>query len=316
MHLEEKHPLMEPAATVNDLKKYYSEIKAVDGVSFAVDRGEVFGLLGPNGAGKTTTVEILEGLRDPDEGSAFVLGLDVRTNKRKIQERIGVQLQTTALYPRLTVREVIDLFRTFFPGETRPTDELIDLVDLDSKENARSKDLSGGQRQRLSVALALVNKPEIVFLDEPTTGLDPQARRNIWDVVGNIQASGATVFLTTHYMEEAQTLCDRVAVMDKGRIIALDSPDDLIAQNFSETAIEFETLAELPDTGTFSQLPGVVRSRRDDNLITLFSNEPTATLGGLTRLAENGRVHFEDLHVRRATLEDVFLKLTGRKIRD
>ncbi len=307
---------MDPAIEVIDLKKHYGETKAVDGVSFSVERSEVFGLLGPNGAGKTTTVEIVEGLRDPDEGSACVLDLDVRANKRKIQERIGVQLQTTALYPRLTVREVIDLFRTFFPGETRSTDALIELVDLGSKERTLSKDLSGGQQQRLSVALALVNEPEIVFLDEPTTGLDPQARRNMWDVIGNIQASGATVFLTTHYMEEAQTLCDRVAVMDMGRIIALDSPDDLIAQNFSETAIEFETLTELPDPGTFNQLPGVARSRRDDNLITLFSKDPTATLGGLTRLAENGDVRFEDLHVRRATLEDVFLKLTGKKIRD
>ena len=194
------------AIEVKDLKKHYGEIKAVDGVSFHVEQNEVFGMLGPNGAGKTTTVETIEGLRAPNSGQVHVMGIDVVKEPQTVKSQIGVQLQTTALYPRLTVREVLDLFRSFFPGETRDADELIEMVNLWEKEKALSKDLSGGQRQRLSVALALVNKPEIVFLDEPTTGLDPQARRSMWETIRQIQDDGATIFLTTHYMEEAQGL--------------------------------------------------------------------------------------------------------------
>ncbi|MCI0394070.1 MAG: ABC transporter ATP-binding protein [Chloroflexi bacterium] len=305
-----------PAIEVRDLKKHYGSTKAVDGISFHVEQGEIFGMLGPNGAGKTTTVEIVEGLREPDAGQVHVLGLDVQRHPQAVKSRIGVQLQTTALYPRLTVREVLELFRTFFPGQTRTAGELIALVNLEEKEDTLSKDLSGGQRQRLSVALALVNQPEIVFLDEPTTGLDPQARRSMWDTIRSIRQNGATVFLTTHYMEEAQLLCHRVAVMDMGHIIALDSPGRLISQHFAETAVEFEDLMDMPAQGTFSTLPGVTRSQRDSATVTLFTTDTTATLGALTRLAEAGTIHFDALHVRRATLEDVFLKLTGRRIRD
>ncbi|MBF8282168.1 MAG: ABC transporter, partial [Anaerolineales bacterium] len=220
-----------PAIEVQDLKKYYGATKAVDGISFTVEQGEIFGMLGPNGAGKTTTTETVEGLRVADSGEVRVLGLDVKREPQKVKSRIGVQLQTTALYPRLTVREVLDLFSTFFPGEKRSTDTLIEMVNLREKEKTLSKDLSGGQRQRLSVALALINKPDIVFLDEPTTGLDPQARRSMWETITEIRQSGATVFMTTHYMEEAQTLCDRVAVVDIGKIIALDTPNALINQH-------------------------------------------------------------------------------------
>jgi len=282
-----------------------------------VERGEVFGMLGPNGAGKTTTVEIIEGLRVLDSGSVGVLGLDVTRETQEVKSRIGVQLQTTALYPRLTVREVLDLFSTFFPGEKRGTDALIDMVGLREKEKALCKNLSGGQRQRLSVALALINKPQIVFLDEPTTGLDPQARRNMWETIRQIQKSGATVFLTTHYMEEAQTLCDRVAVMDMGKIIALDTPSALIGEHFQETVVEFELNGDLPQEGAFSNLKGITRPTvRENRHATMYTNDITATLGGLMDLAEAGTIKFDSLYIRRATLEDVFLKLTGKHIRE
>ena len=305
------------AVEVQDLKKHYGATRAVDGVSFTVGAGEVFGMLGPNGAGKTTTTEIIEGLRTADAGQVRVLGLDVRREAQQVKSRIGVQLQTTALYPRLTVREVLDLFATFFPGAKRSTDTLIDMVNLREKEKTQTRNLSGGQRQRLSVALALINKPEIVFLDEPTIGLDPQARRSMWETIRHIQSSGATVFLTTHYMEEAQVLCDRVAVVDAGKIIALDSPNALISQHFRETAIEFDVAGELPPEGTFRGLKAVSRPAvREGQHITIYSDDATLTLGGLTDLAEAGTVKFDDLHVRRATLEDVFLKLTGKHIRE
>ncbi len=305
------------AVEATDLKKYYGATKAVDGVSLSVEAGEVFGMLGPNGAGKTTTTEIIEGLRLPDSGEARVLGLDVRRETRKVKERIGVQLQTTALYPRLNVREVLNLFATFFSGPKRSTDELIDLVNLREKEKTLSKDLSGGQRQRLSVALALINKPEVVFLDEPTTGLDPQARRSMWETIRHVQASGATVFLTTHYMDEAQLLCDRVAVVDMGKIIALDTPNALISQHFRERAIEFDLTSPMPPEGTFRTLKGVTRPGvREGEHVTVYSEDTTATLSHLTSLSETDGLKFDDLHVRRATLEDVFLKLTGKRIRE
>lgn len=305
------------AIEVHDIKKYYGATRAVDGVSFLVESGEVFGMLGPNGAGKTTTTEIIEGLRVADSGQVCVLGMDVKREPQKVKESIGVQLQTTALYPRLTVREVLDLFSTFFSGEKRSTDTLIDLVSLREKEKTLTRDLSGGQRQRLSVALALINQPRIIFLDEPTTGLDPQARRNMWETIRNIQDSGATVFLTTHYMEEAHNLCDRVAVVDSGKIIALDRPNALISEHFQETAIELDLNGDPPSLGTFQSLPGVSRPAvREGNHMTIYTREITATLGSLMDLAKEESIKFDDLHVRRATLEDVFLKLTGKRIRE
>ncbi|MGB7538531.1 MAG: ABC transporter ATP-binding protein [Anaerolineales bacterium] len=305
------------AIEVQDLKKTYGATRAVDGVSFSVGQGEIFGMLGPNGAGKTTTTEILEGLRPPDSGAVRVLGLDVAREPQKIKERIGVQLQTTALYPRLTVREVLDLFGTFYRGKTRTTAELIEIMNLGEKQNTRSMDLSGGQRQRLSVALALVNKPEILFLDEPTTGLDPQARRSLWEVIRSVNRDGATVFLTTHYMDEAEALCQRVAVVDRGRIIAIDSPQELIRQSFRETAIEFDQKGAKAPDGTFRHLKGVTRPAiRENGHVTIYTENATQTLGGLTDLAEAGTIQFDDLHLRRATLEDVFLKLTGKRIRE
>lgn len=304
------------AIVVQDLRKYYGETKAVDGISFAVQPGEVFGLVGPNGAGKTTTVEIIEGLRVADSGQVTVLGMDVRKEAKRIKSLIGVQLQTTALYPLLTVQEVINLFRSFYPGPVRDCDYVIDLVNLKEKASTRSKELSGGQQQRLSMALALVNIPDIIFLDEPTTGLDPQARRKLWDVVQDVSDEGTTVLLTTHYMEEAQRLCNRVAIIDHGKIIALDTPEELIDTHFEESAIEFELNGGALDLELLAELAGVTDARQDGKQITLYSRGVPQTLGELTDLGQAHHLSLDDLHVRRATLEDVFLKLTGRRIRE
>src|SRR6185312_6186660 len=228
------------AIVAEDLRKTYGQTKAVDGISVNVGEGEIFGMLGPNGAGKSTTIEMIEGLRTADSGTITVLGLRQPRDARAIKMRIGIQLQTTALYPRLTVTELLDLFHTFYHGrKTLSTDALIDLVDLGEKRTTRSKNLSGGQRQRLSVALALVNDADIVFLDEPTTGMDPQARRQLWDVIRDLQKRGKTIMLTTHYLEEAEELCDRVAIVDHGRIIEMGSPEELVRRYFNEIAISF-----------------------------------------------------------------------------
>lgn len=303
-----------PAITVSNLRKIYQGVPAVDGISFQVQEGEVFGLLGPNGAGKTTTVECIEGLRQPDGGETTVLGRSHTARGNGIKEQIGIQLQTTGLYPLHTVAELLKLFGSFFRRAV-PPDELIALVSLEDKRNTRSKDLSGGQRQRLSLALALVNDPELVFLDEPTTGLDPQSRRQIWGIVKDLQRRGKTVMLTTHYMEEAQTLCDRVAVMDSGAIIALDTPQALIEQHFETTAIEFEDQNSAP-LDLLEGLAGVKDAKRDGGLVTLYSLDTPRTMEALLDAARAGHLHFDDLRVRSATLEDVFLKLTGRRIRD
>lgn len=302
------------AIQVNQLVKRYGDVKAVDGISFDVQRGEIFALLGPNGAGKTTTVECIEGLRQPDAGDIRVLGLDVQHDLGPIKERIGVQLQTTGLYPMLTVREVIDLFTSFYQ-KALPTNTLIQMTNLGEKARTASKDLSGGQRQRLSVALALVNDPDLIFLDEPTTGLDPQARRSMWEVIDNLRQRGKTVLMTTHFMEEAERLCDRVAIIDHGKIIALDTPASLVRQHFQEQAIEFQAKTR-PDDQELRLLPGVTSVQTQNGTVTCFSQSVPATMTGLLELAQQGDLNFDDLTVRRATLEDVFLKLTGRRIRE
>ncbi len=302
------------AIEVRNLRKVYQGVPAVDGISFSVAEGEVFGLLGPNGAGKTTTIECIEGLRQPDAGEITVLGRDFRAGPNGIKERIGIQLQTTGLYPRLTVAELLNLFGTFY-ARALPVDELLRLVSLEDKRNTLSKNLSGGQHQRLSLALALVNDPELLFLDEPTTGLDPQSRRQIWNIVKDLKRRGKTIVLTTHYMEEAQTLCDRVAVMDAGKIIALGTPRQLIEQHFETAAVEFED-RNAASLEMLNALPGVTRASRDGTLVTLYSRDTPHTVEAMLAAAREGKIAFDDLRVRSATLEDVFLKLTGRRIRD
>jgi ABC-2 type transport system ATP-binding protein len=299
---------------VRELHKAYGQTRAVDGITFAIDRGEVFGLLGPNGAGKTTTVEILEGLRSPDAGAATVLGIDVARHPDALKERIGVSLQTAALYPKLTVTEILDLFRSFY-RQSRPTAELVELLDLGEKRSTRTQELSGGQRQRLAVALSLVNDPELVFLDEPTTGMDPAARRSLWDIVRGLKGEGRSVLLTTHYMEEAEVLCDRIAIMDHGRILETGTVDELVSRRFRERAIQFDIVAGL-DEAQLAAMPGVTSVKAEDHQVLLYTNDVPATIGALLDATESIGAEAENLAVRRATLEDVFLDLTGRALRD
>jgi ABC-2 type transport system ATP-binding protein len=303
-----------PVVRVRDLHKSYGELKAVDGVSFEVERGQVFGLLGPNGAGKTTTVEVLEGLRAADSGEVTVLGVDAVHRPDDLKARIGVSLQTAALYPKLTVVEVLDLFRSFY-ASGRPTNELVELMDLDEKRTTRTQDLSGGQRQRLSVALALVNDPELVFLDEPTTGMDPAARRMLWDVVLGLKSSGRSVLLTTHYMEEAEVLCDRLAIMDHGRILEEGTVDELVSRRFHERAVRFDAIDSLDDA-RLATFPGVASVKHEAGAVLLFTRDVPATIGAVLAATDALSVEPANLGVRRATLEDVFLDLTGRALRD
>ena len=305
---------MATVISVRHLRKTYGKIKAVNNVSFDVEQGEIFGMLGPNGAGKTTTMEIVEGIRPADAGSVTVLGVDVRRNSRKVKASIGVQLQATSLYPRLTVCEVLDLFASFFPRHV-PVARVIKLAGLEDCHDNRCNKLSGGQQQRLSVALALVNNARILFLDEPTTGLDPQSRRNLWDLIEYVRRKGRTVFLTTHYMEEAERLCDRVAIIDHGRIIASGRPAGLIAEHFQEEAIEF-VLDQPADEGELRQLAGVTNTLIEDGRVTIYTGSVPLTISALLDMAQRGGMELSQLNVRRATLEDVFLKLTGRRIRE
>ncbi len=301
---------------VDNLVKHYGPIKAVDGISFAVNQGEVFGMLGPNGAGKSTTVEIIEGLRTKDSGSVSVLGLDVARVPKTIKQRIGVQLQVPSLLPLLSVEEILKLFAGFY-NRSFPVDYMIDLLALRESRHVWVKNLSGGQQQRLSVAMALINDPDIAFLDEPTTGLDPQARRGLWSVIENMRDKGKTIFLTTHYMEEAERLCRRVAIVDMGKIIAMGSPHELIRAYFKESAVEFE-MNPPPTLSILQGLAHVTNAIVNSSEVILYSSNIPATMSGLLQYAsDNGLTEkLKDLHVREATLEDVFLKLTGRKIRE
>jgi len=305
---------MKAVIKVDHLRKSYKDIKAVSDISFRVYEGEIFGMLGPNGAGKTTTMEIVEGIRKSDSGRVTVLGIDVKKDPRKVKTNIGVQLQTTSLYPRLSVREVMALFASFYP-KAASVDKLIKLVDLEDSKKKRCKNLSGGQQQRLSVALALVNNPKVLFLDEPTSGLDPQSRHNIWKLIEYVRSKGKSVFITTHYMEEAQRLCDRVAIIDYGKIIATDKPDKLISQHFQEEAIEFELSQKLVND-VLSAVAGVTNVLQEDGKVIVYSSAVPVTVSALLDLAKQRGFELTNLYVRRATLEDVFLKLTGRRIRE
>jgi ABC-2 type transport system ATP-binding protein len=299
------------------LIKRYGDFTAVDGVDLSVYEDEIFGILGPNGAGKTTTLEMIEGLREPDGGSITVAGIDGVTDPVAVKRLIGVQLQTTALFDHLSLRELIALFAALYNGDTSESriDELIGLVSLEEKDGARVDELSGGQRQRLSVALALVNDPRIVFLDEPTTGLDPQARRSLWDVISELRRSGKTIVLTTHYMEEAEVLCDRVAVMDHGKIIACDTPLTLIQSLDQEATIRARVDGEL-DTAELGRLPGVTNIEIREGQLAMQTNDVQETLSGLLRIAGDLGIRLDNLTTSSANLEDVFLAYTGRSLRE
>jgi ABC-2 type transport system ATP-binding protein len=311
---------MPVAIRCRNLTKTYTgrpPVEAVRGLDLDVNVGECFGLLGPNGAGKTTTMEILEGILDATAGEVEVLGQRWDHDGNAIRRRIGISLQETRLADKLTVREVITVFRSFYPSGLDP-DEVVARVSMEEKARSYVSKLSGGQKQRLAVACAIVGDPELLFLDEPTTGLDPQSRRQLWDIINKFRASGRTVMLTTHYMDEAERLCDRVAVVDRGQVIALGTPNELISRLGGQHVIDF-TLAETatpPPADEFSKLPSVTATRMDAGQYSLTVTEPHSALPALMReLHQTGR-ELATLTTRHATLEDVFVNLTGRHLRD
>ncbi|WP_165070911.1 ABC transporter ATP-binding protein [Paludisphaera rhizosphaerae] len=310
----------EPAIRVKDLRKDYPSgdgvVHAVAGLDLEIRRGECFGLLGPNGAGKTTTVEILEGLNSPTSGEMQVLGLRWSEDPTSIRERIGVTLQETRFPDKETVRELVTVFRSFY-RQGLTVDDAIARVSLESKANALVEELSGGQRQRLAVAVSLIGDPEILFLDEPTTGLDPQSRRQLWDVILDLKSRGRTVLLTTHYMDEAERLCDRVAVIDHGKIIALGSPAELIAKLGGEHVVEFALNdGDRLDPSAFATLDSVLAARAEADGYSLTVGEPHRALPALLDALENLDRPLARLTTRHVSLEDVFVALTGRHLRE
>lgn len=306
-----------PIIEVQGLTKHYGTTRAVDGVDLTVREHEIFGILGPNGAGKTTTLEMIEGLREPDSGSITVAGIDAQKDPAGLKKTIGVQLQSTALFDHLSMAELIELFAALYDADTssQHIDSLMNMVSLYEKRNSRVHQLSGGQQQRLSIALAMVNDPKVLFLDEPTTGLDPQARRNLWDVISNLRDSGTTIVLTTHYMEEAEVLCDRIAVMDNGRIIASDTPLALV-QSLGESATVRARVEGQIDVARLQQLRGISSATLDDGQLLLQTSDVPATLSDLFTLAEDSNARLDNLTSTSASLEDVFLSYTGRSLRE
>ena len=295
--------------TVHGLKRSYGHVDAVRGVSLDIHEGEVFGLLGPNGAGKTTLLECVVGLRVPDAGEITVAGIDARRRAREVQQRIGVMLQSTALQDKITPREALRLFATFYRNAADP-DQLLERFSLTEKAGATFDTLSGGQRQRLALAVALVNNPEILFLDEPTAGLDPQSRRELRDEIARLKKDGCTVLLTTHDVDEAERLCDRVAIMDGGEIIATGEPRALGVESASLQSVSFSTKPRIA-TERLAAIPGVVDVSFDGARITFRTADARRTLRELAARLEEDGAELLELHVHRATLEDVFLRLTG-----
>jgi ABC-2 type transport system ATP-binding protein len=308
---------MPPALHCRGLVKRYADVVAVDQLDLQVEIGECFGLLGPNGAGKTTTIEILEGLLTPDAGEVEVLGLRWATDEHALRERLGIQLQETQFSDKLSVVEIIRLFRSFYTTG-RTVEETLALVELESKRDAWFSKLSGGQKQRLALACALVGQPDLLFLDEPTTGLDPQSRRQLWALLEQFKASGGTSLLTTHYMDEAETLCDRVAIVDRGRVIALGTPRELIRSLGAEHVVEFSMShgARAPADATLRALPGVQEVRRDSDTWKLSASEIHLAVPALLDALGDRREQLTHLTTHSATLEDVFVALTGRHLRD
>ena len=310
-------PAAGAALRVSHLRKAYRDVVAVDDLDLQVRPAECFGLLGPNGAGKTTTIEICEGLTDPDSGEVELLGMRWSTHAAELRQRLGIQLQDTQLSDKLTVLETVRLFRSFFRRGPRAS-EVIALVQLEEKSGSRVGGLSGGQKQRLALACALVGDPEFLFLDEPTTGLDPQARRQLWDLIERLKAAGRTILLTTHYMDEAERLCQRVAIMDHGRVIALGTPRELIASIGVEHMVEFSTgrPAEAIDQHALRRLEGVRDVRSENGSVQLQVAELHRAVPALLDELERQGVPLTELRTHSATLEDVFVALTGRRLRD
>lgn len=299
---------------VNNLTKKYGDFTAVDAVSFSVETGEIFGILGPNGAGKTTTLEMLEGLKPITSGDAVLDGHNVHAEPRKVKSLIGVQLQASTFFDNLNLQELIDTFASLY-GRKVDALKLLRDVQLEEKAKQYVKALSGGQKQRLSIAVALVNQPKVLFLDEPTTGLDPQARRNLWDLITSIRKSGTTIVLTTHYMEEAEVLCDRIAIMDHAKIVALDTPVNLLRQSDVGSTIEFH-VNEHPDLAQLKALPAAQEVVAEDHALQILTGDPEKTLPALFQHEQQAGYKIFNLQLRQATLEDVFLKLTGRSLRE
>jgi len=319
------------ALLLRGLRKAYADVVAVDGLDLEVARGECFGLLGPNGAGKTTTIEICEGLTDPDSGTVELLGLKWQTGADELRQRIGIQLQETQFPEKLKVEEALKLFRSFFHRGIS-VEKSIKTAQLEEKRTSRIGGLSGGQKQRLAMACALVGDPELLFLDEPTTGLDPQARRHLWDLVDELKSAGRTIILTTHYMDEAERLCDRVAIMDHGRIIALGTPQRLIASIGGEHIVEFATgraglealrgagdaslEAHEVDVAVLLAIPGIQSHRVDAGLHQLSVSELHLAVPRIFAALTAQGLHLSEFRTHSATLEDVFVGLTGRNLRD
>ncbi|MGN6184191.1 MAG: ABC transporter ATP-binding protein [Thermoanaerobaculia bacterium] len=306
--------MTEQAISCIGLRKHYPDVKAVDGLDLEVLRGECFGLLGPNGAGKTTTIEILEGLNTADGGDVHILGLTWEKDERELRERIGVSLQETQLAEKITVIETLRLFRSFYRNGPDP-DQLLRDLSLDEKRNARVGKLSGGQKQRLAVACALVGEPDILFLDEPTTGLDPQSRLQLWEVVQRFRERGGTVLLTTHYMEEAERLCDRIAIVDHGKRIALGTPQALIAQLDAKNIIEFASTPALDEKDVCAILDCHGVSKRGDRW-QLRVDDLAISVPILLNGINSRGARLDTLSTHAATLEDLFVALTGRELRD
>jgi ABC-2 type transport system ATP-binding protein len=305
---------MTPAIVCRGLEKHYGDVKAVDGLDLEVAAGECFGLLGPNGAGKTTTIEILEGLTAPDAGEVVILGRRWGSHERELRERLGISLQESRLTEKLTVAETLVLFRSFY-ARGRDPEQLMADMSLEEKRDARVGKLSGGQRQRLAVACALAGDPELLFLDEPTTGLDPQSRLQLWERIAAYKQAGRSVLLTTHYMEEAERLCDRVAVVDHGRIIAQGTPAELIAGLKAPHIIEFSTEPRVEDD-FLSRIPGIGERRQRDGRWLLAAASLAQAVPALLAALDGAGAKLLSLSTHRATLEDVFIALTGRELRD
>ncbi|MFS1512883.1 ABC transporter ATP-binding protein [Chengkuizengella sp. SCS-71B] len=313
----------EPVIKIQELFKKYGQFIAVNKIDFEVKQGEVFGLLGPNGAGKTTTMEMIEGLRKPDGGRALVAGFDTQKQLYKVKEVIGVQLQSTSLFDLLKVKEITQMYASFYPKPVE-IEPLLESVNLEEKMNDRVKNLSGGQKQRLAIALALVNDPKVIFLDEPTTGLDPQARRTLWDIILKLKEKGKTIILSTHYMDEAHILCDRICLVDQGNIIALNTPQELIKSLDSQSAVEFNlsNMDLLNDADKkqleheFGKMAAVKQVDIHHDTYVLYTDQLQETLTDLIQQAEEKKINLADLQTRTATLEDVFIHMTGRSLRE